>query len=69
MAPEPQLRVNATGANLREEPGAKARIVTLYAPGTIVHLERTDGDWLRVTVRGWVHKSTVTVLKATEAIK
>lgn len=63
MSTEPQYRVNPTGANLREEPHAKARRLTLLAPGTIVHLERTDGDWLRVTVRGWVHKSTVKALK------
>lgn len=62
MSTEPQYRVNPTGANLREEASKQARIVTTYAPGTIVHLEQTDGDWLRVTVRGWVHKSTVTNL-------
>ena len=69
MATEPQLRVNPTGANLREEPSAKARVLTLLAPGTIVHLETTDGDWLRVTFRGWVHKTTVKALTSTEAIK
>ena len=67
MAPEPQLRVNPTGANLREESSAKARVLTLLAPGTIVHLETTDGDWHRVTFRGWVHKTTVKALKSTEA--
>ena len=69
MAPEPQLRVNPTGANLREEAHAKARKLTLLAPGTIVHLEKTDGDWHRVTFRGWVHKTTVKALTSTEAIK
>ena len=69
MAPETQLRVNPTGANLREEPSTKARVLTLLAPGTIVHLEKTDGDWHRVTFRGWVHKTTVKALTSTEAIK
>lgn len=63
MAPETQYRVNPTGANLREEAHAKARVLTLLAPGTIVHLETTDGDWRRVMFRGWVHKSTVKALK------
>ena len=69
MASETQLRVNPTGANLREESHAKARVLTLLAPGTIVHLEHTDGDWHRVTFRGWVHKTTVKALTSTEAIK
>ena len=69
MSTEPQLRVNPTGANLREEAAAKARVLTLLAPGTIVHLEKTDGDWHRVTFRGWVHKTTVKALTSTEAIK
>ena len=69
MSTEPQLRVNPTGANLREEPSTKARVLTLLAPGTIVHLETTDGDWHRVTFRGWVHKTTVKALTSTEAIK
>ena len=63
MSTETQYRVKPTGANMREEPSTKARAVTLLAPGTIVHLEQTDGDWLRVTMRGWVHKSTVTALE------
>jgi SH3-like domain-containing protein len=61
--PETQYRVNPTGANLREEASTKARVLTLLAPGTIVHLDHVDGDWLYVEVRGWVHQSTVTVLK------
>ena len=63
MSTEPQLRVNPTGANLREESSAKARVLTLLAPGTIVHLDKSDGDWLRVTFRGCVHKTTVKALK------
>ncbi|MBK8113222.1 MAG: hypothetical protein IPK44_01235 [Candidatus Accumulibacter sp.] len=63
MATEPQLRVNPTGAFLRDEPSTKARVISLYKPGTIVHMDHVDGDWLFVEVRGWMHKSTVTVLK------
>ena len=69
MTAETQYRVNLTGANVREEASREARVLTLLAPGTIVHLEHTDGDWLRVMFRGWVHKSTVKVLTSTEAIK
>ena len=64
MAPEPQYRVTSPRvANLREEPSTKSGILTQLRTGTIVHLEHTDGDWMRVSVEGWVHKSTVTVLK------
>ena len=63
MATEPQLRVNPTGANLREEPAAKARVLTLLAPGTIVHLDHVDAEWYYVTFRGWVHRTTVKALK------
>jgi SH3-like domain-containing protein len=48
---------------MREEPSIEAGVLTQLRTGTIVHLEQTDGDWLRITMRGWVHKSTVTALE------
>ena len=53
-----QYRVGRNGANLREEPSIKARILTTLSQGTIVHADpgRTvDGDWMPVViVRGWI---------------
>ena len=64
MSTEAQYRVTSPRvANLREEPSTDAGIITQLRTGTIVHLEQTDGDWLRVTMRGWLHKSTVTALE------
>ena len=64
MASETQYRVNKSGANLRDEPAPKARIVTLFRPGTIVYVDHAVGDWHYVEVRGWMHKSTLTALEA-----
>lgn len=62
MPTEMQYRVGKSGANLREEPSVKARILTTLSHGTIVHADpgrTTDGDWLPVViVRGWI-KATV----------
>lgn len=64
MAPETEYRVTSPRiANLREEPSTKAGILTQLRTGTIVHMDHADGEWLYVEVRGWVHQSTVTVLK------
>lgn len=40
-----------------------AGALTQLRAGTIVHMDHVDGEWLFVEVRGWVHQSTVTVLK------
>ena len=70
MSIENQYRVGTNGANVREEPSTTASIKTILRPGTIVTMDHMDGkDWLFVTFNGWVHKSTVKVLKSTEAIK
>lgn len=64
MATDTQYRVTSPRvANMREEPSIEAGVLTQLRTGTIVHLEQTDGDWLRITMRGWVHKSTVTALE------
>ena len=64
MSTDTQYRVTSPRvANLREEPRTKAGVLTQLRTGTIVHLDHADGDWLYVEVRGWLHQSTVTVLK------
>ena len=68
MSTENQYRVTTNGANVREEPSTAAGIKTILRAGTIVTMDHTDADWLFVTFNGWVHKSTVTALKPTEAI-
>lgn len=65
MASETQYRVTSEGpANLREEPTKKAGILTELRPGTIVHMDHIDGEWLYVSLNGWVHTSTVSVLQS-----
>ena len=76
--PDTQYRAKPNGANLREEPSLKARVLITTAPGTVLHLDpqrSTDTDkaghrWIPVVmVRGWVRDDTVEVLQPTEAIK
>ena len=64
MAPEMQYRVTSPSvANLREESSTKAGVLTQLRTGTIVHCDHIDGEWLYVSVNGWLHKSTVTALE------
>ena len=72
MSTDTQYRARANGANLREEPSLKARVLITTAPGTVLHLapERStepdkDGHyWIPVVfVRGWVRNDMVEELK------
>ena len=72
MSTDTQYRTKANGANMREEPSLKARVLITTAPGTVLHLEpgrRTashkDGHyWIPVIfVGGWVRNDTVEELK------
>lgn len=52
-------RINTDGSNCRSGPGMSFGVVAVFGAGDAVFVQEERGDWRRVGIDQWVHKSLI----------